>query len=361
MSTVRSSEQQLLTAESLEQQYLAAQRSAVIEVADQGLASLARLVQTGAIDVSPKFQRRDRWNADKQSRLIESFFLNIPIPPIYLAEDESRIGSYSVIDGKQRLTSVGAFLSDTLQLRKLERMPALNGLKFSDLPEGLQRAVEMKSMRVTTLLRQSADDLKHEVFLRLNTGGEVLNAQEIRNVAYGGPLNDLVYSLAENEFLRAQFKAYPSTPSYRKMLDAEYVVRFLAFSEGWRSFSGDIRAALDSFMQKERFADPNRLEQFRQRFVVAIETSEAIWSRDAFKWPGRDQSLAGLFDAVMIALAELPDKQIEIIKVNAQETRSQLGSLFQNPEFDEATRQGTNTPARLRYRVEQVIQALKRV
>ncbi|WP_165971362.1 DUF262 domain-containing protein [Microbacterium oleivorans] len=344
----------------LEDVYRRAQESAVIEVADTSLGSLARLVESGAIDISPQFQRRDRWSAERQSLLIESFFLNIPIPPIYLAEDSARIGFYAVIDGKQRLTGVGAFLSGDLQLRKLERMPQLNGMRFKDLPIGLKTALEMKSMRVTTLLRQSAEDLKHEVFLRLNTGGEVLNAQEIRNVAYGGPLNELVYHLAENEFLREQFKAHPDTPMYRKMADAEYVVRFLALSEGWRRFSGDIRGELDRFMARQRFADPSVLKAYREKFERSIRVAEAIWGPEAFKWPGRDQALTGLYDAVMIAITELSPRAVAALLAHPETVRQAVDSLFRDVDFDVATRQGTNTPGRLRYRVEQLNVALER-
>lgn len=91
--------------DALEQAFVDAQRAAVLEIADQGLISLTHLVETGAIDVAPKFQRRDRWDATKQSLLIESFLTNIPVPPVYLAEDLARLGSYAVIDGKQRLTA----------------------------------------------------------------------------------------------------------------------------------------------------------------------------------------------------------------------------------------------------------------
>lgn len=346
---------------SLEELYVAAQSAAVVEVADQGLASLARLVKTGAIDVSPKFQRRDRWNTEKQSRLIESFFMNVPVPPIYLAEDGSKIGSYAVIDGKQRLTAVDAFLSGGLRLRGLEKVLELNGLTFEELPVGIQSALEMKSMRVTTLLRQSADDLKHEVFLRLNTGGEVLNSQEIRNVAFGGPMNDLVYELSENVFLRQQFKARPGTPIYQKMLDAEYVVRYLALSARWKSFTGDIRAELDDFMARERFADSNRIEEFRQRFNGAISAAEQIWAESAFKRPGRDQALGGVYDAVMVALTEVSGRQRTKVIQQAQRSRQVVAELFDQPEFDEATRQATNTPSRLKYRIKQVISALEQV
>jgi len=348
--------------ESLQDAYQRAQRAAVIEIADQGLISLTQLVDSGAIDVAPRFQRRDRWTADRQSLLIESFLVNIPVPPVYLAEDADRLGLYAVIDGKQRLTAVSAFFGDRLVLRGLVRLPQLNGLRFSDMPEGMRNSLGMKNLRVTTLLRQSNEDLKHEVFLRLNTGGEVLNAQEIRNVAYRGPLNDLVYELAENKFLRNQFKVHPPTsPNYRKMVDAEFVLRFLALSTMWQKFSGDIRTELDQFMLTHRYVDSREIKDFRSRYLKAIESAEAIWGDDAFKRQQRDQALAGLFDAQMIALAETPSKDHQKLLDGRAEVVHEASRLFERREYDEAVRQATNTPARLRYRVEAMQAVFKTV
>lgn len=343
----------------LEEEYLAAQQAAVLEIADQGLVSLSQLVRSGAIDVSPKFQRRDRWTSDRQSLLIESFLVNVPVPPVYLAEDIGRIGQYAVIDGKQRLTAIEAFFSDKLVLRNLTRLGTLNGMKYSDLPLGIRNSLGMKNLRVTTLLRQSDEGLKHEVFLRLNTGGEVLNAQEIRNVAYRGPLNDLIYELAENSFLRRQFKVIPpASPAYRKMTDAEYVLRFFALSDRWRNFAGDIRLTLDLYMVVNRNPKESELVRLRRHFEHSITVAEAIWGGAAFKWPGRDQALAGLFDAQMIALAEIgPARHQELVQ-HARSVRAAVDRLFKQDEFEEAVRQATNTPARLRYRVRKLHGAL---
>lgn len=339
-----------------------AQDAAVLEVADQGLLTLANLVESGAIDISPQFQRRDRWNSEKQSRLIESFLSNIPVPPVYLSEDSEILGSYAVIDGKQRLTSVASFFRDELVLRGLERFPMLNGMKYSQLPVQIKNPLGMKSLRTTTLLRQSHPDLKHEVFLRLNTGGEILNHQEIRNVAYRGPLNELIYSLAENTFLRHQWKVFPqSSPAYRQMLDAEFVLRFFALCTGWRRFRGNLRATLDAFMLSNRFADRDWLESMRLTFEQCIETAEAIWGTQAFKRPGRDQSLAGLYDAQMIALHELGPKKHQLLIAHRDQVKQQTDKLFDKPVFDEAVRIGTNTPGRLSTRVKMTIEALNDV
>jgi hypothetical protein len=342
--------------------FIEAQQSAVLETADQGLATLASLVSSGAIDVSPTFQRRDRWNPEKQSLLIESFLSNIPVPPVYLAEDITSLGSYAVIDGKQRLTSIAEFFSDSLVLRGLTRLTDLNGRRYSTLPEGIRNPLGMKGLRVTTLLRQSSEELKHEVFLRLNTGGEILNAQEIRNVAYRGPLNDLVMRLAENEFLRVQFKVIPpSSPAYRQMADAEYVLRFLTLSTIWEKFRGDLRTELDRFMWERRFPDIGLLGTLERRFESCIETAQAIWGTDAFKRPGRDQALAGLYDAQMIALSALPSEAHRVLIQHRQIVVDRTNVLFDDSEFDESVRRATNTPARLRYRTTTMLEVLREI
>lgn len=343
--------------------YLAAQQAAVLEIADQGLISLAQLVASGAIDVAPKFQRRDRWDHDKQSRLIESFLTNIPVPPVYLAEDLARLGSYAVIDGKQRLTAIATFFADSLLLRGLTRLTDLNGLRYSDLPTPIRNSLGMKNLRITTLLRQSSEELKHEVFLRLNTGGEILNAQEIRNVAYRGPLNDLIYSLAENSFLRSQFKVVPpSSPAYRQMTDAEFVLRFFALSANWHDFKGELREELDRFMLKNRFLETSPLRHLRKSFEGCLTTVEAIWGSDAFKRPGRDQALAGLYDAQMIAIATLSSGELEVLVKRRDLVRERTEQLFvSDADFEESVRRATNTPSRLRYRTEQLGYVLTKI
>jgi hypothetical protein len=339
-----------------------AQDAAVLEVADQGLLTLANLITSGAIDIAPNFQRRERWNPEKQSRLIESFLTNIPVPPVYLSEDSEVLGSYAVIDGKQRLTAISTFFQSDLVLRGLNRLPLLNGLRYSQLPNEIRNPLGMKALRTTTLLRQSDPELKHEVFLRLNTGGEVLNPQEIRNVAYRGPTNDLIYQLAENEFLRRQLKVVPpSSPAYRQMVDAEYVLRFLALSQTWRSFKGDLRGAFDFFMQQNRFPPPSALDLYHGKFRACITAAEAIWGSWAFKRLGRDQVIAGLYDAQMVALSELNESHHEVLIRLRDRVMTETFALFEDGRFDEAVRLGTNTPARLRERIETMLRTLRSI
>ncbi len=342
--------------------YRRQQESLKIDIADQGLLTLVGMVSRQSIDVSPRFQRRDRWDQGRQSRLIESFLRNIPVPPVYLAEDRMQPGRYAVIDGKQRLTAIWMFFNDKFALRGIEYQPELNGLKFSDLPAGLQDALGMKTMRVTTLVHGSDLRAQHEVFIRLNTGGEILNAQEIRNVAYSGPLNDAVYRMAENEFLRERLKVNEKTGSkaYQAMVDAEYVLRFFALSSSWRNFKGSYREALDEFMDSKRDVSDREIKRLCDSFESAISAVERIWGSEAFMRPGRNQSLAGMYDAQMLAVHAVGQECCRVAEIHAGSVREALVKRFEeDSKFEDSVRVATNTPEKLHYRVSVVMDILK--
>ena len=189
----------------IEAQFEKSQNDLVLQAADFSLQGLKEMVDSDIIDLSPSYQRRERWGINRQSELIESFLLNVPVPPIYLAEEQ--YGIYSIIDGKQRITAVSDFLNNTFVLKGLEAFPEINGYRFKELPKTLQSALRVRPyLRVITLLKQSDPRLKFEVFLRLNRGGIELNNQEIRNVAFRGPLNSAIYHAAENDFLKKALK-----------------------------------------------------------------------------------------------------------------------------------------------------------
>ena len=172
-----------------------AQSQLVVQTADLPLGTLADMVESNAIDLQPGFQRRERWAPERQSALIESFLLNVPVPPIYLAEEQE--GTFTAIDGKQRLRAIADFIHGRLKLRNLERLTAAEGVTFPELPSEIINALRLRPfLRVVTLLKQTDPLLKYEVFLRLNRGGEALNPQEIRNVAFRGLLNDRIYGLS---------------------------------------------------------------------------------------------------------------------------------------------------------------------
>lgn len=352
-----------LLSERILKRFFSAQDSLVVQASDLSLGSLAQMVDSKAIDTEPKYQRRHRWPPEKQSALIESFLLNIPVPPIYLAED--RLGRYSVVDGKQRLTAIADFIGGRLKLTSLESMGEVEGLIFPQLPEELQNALIIRPyLRVITILKQSSPLLKYEVFIRLNRGGESMEPQELRNVAFRGDLNDLVYELAENEFLRAQLKIKDKkSSSYQLMADAELVVRFLALRGAWRSFSGGLRGAMDAFMADNANASKSDLDEYRRAFDRSIVACQSIWEDHAFQRPTqggwRDQFLNGVYDAQMLAVDSLSDGQILRVKTRRADAQDFMRELFSNSTFDRAAREATNTPARIKFRVSEVLKMLQ--
>ncbi|MCC2638873.1 MAG: hypothetical protein K0Q68_2592 [Moraxellaceae bacterium] len=333
-----------------------AQNSLVIQQSDFSLAAIYEMVRKDSIDVRPHYQRRDRWSSDKQSALIESFLLNVPVPPVYLSEDD--YGQYSVIDGKQRITAICDFLSGNLRLKNLKKFPELDGLHYQDLPPQLQNALTVRPyIRVTTLLKQSDDQLKYEVFLRLNTGGDTLKPQEIRNVAYSGQFNDLLFELSNNEFLRERLKITgEKSTAFRSMEDLEHVLRFFAIRSGWQDMRKPLGEEMDLFMAENRGADP---AHFRGLFLRAITACERLWGEHAFHKPTpggwREQLISPLYDAQMVAVSLIQDDEIDFLGANRAAIIQGTRDLFEyDDEFVKAVSQSTNNSASIRKRVSSV-------
>ena len=148
------------------------------------------------VNTRPEYQRRQVWDNKKKSRLIESLLMNVPIPPIYLYEiDYSR---YEVMDGQQRLNSIIEFFENRFKLSSLSGWPLLTGRSYADLPQLIQRGLNRRRLSATVIISDlkakpyTADDLRSQVFDRLNTGGIQLNAQELRNCLYPGTFNKLL-------------------------------------------------------------------------------------------------------------------------------------------------------------------------
>lgn len=349
----------------IERRFEQSQYDLVLQSSDFSLQGLREMVEANIVDLSAKYQRRERWDVARQSELIESFLLNIPVPPIYLSEEE--YGVYSIIDGKQRITAVSDFLGNAFKLKGLSTFDEINGCRFHDLPKPLQNALKVRPfLRAITLLKQSDPGLKYDVFIRLNRGGISLNNQEIRNVAFRGHLNDAIYEAAENLFLRrALHISGPKSKGYQQMQDAELVLRFLTLRDNWRSFSGSFSRSMDEFMRQNASIGESAARALVQIFDVAISRVEQIWGDRAFqRWDGkqwRQQALAGLYDAQMIALNQVSDERFERLRGIQDTVVAETQRLFEDADFEEAVRLGTNTPSRMTYRVQSTVDCLDRL
>jgi hypothetical protein len=331
------------------------QRELLTNQVDYSLKSLAELVDRGGIDLKPKYQRRHRWDAARQSKLIESFLMNVPVPPVYLNEDE--FGKYSVIDGKQRLTAIAEFMGGRLKLKDLEVFSDINDMTFHALPMLFRNAIETRpNLRAVIILKQSDSDVKLEVFKRLNTGGVKLNAQELRNAAYTGRLNDLILDLSESREFHGllQIKDKNSSRLYQEMRDAELVLRFLTFKENWSVFSGGIKSSMDTFSDKNRHMEIEKITALKNDFQNTLRTVSAAFGDNAFRrwvpergvW--RKQVLVSLYDAQMFACYGIAPERV---KGHQPKLIDGVKRLFSSPDFRKNVDTATNTPSFFKDRV----------
>jgi len=351
-----------MSIKAIEAKFAKAQDELVLQHSDLSLKSVTDMIEMGSIDISPKYQRRERWSEHEESELIESFLMNIPIPPIYLAEDQ--YGIYSVIDGKQRLTAIHRFLKNKLKLQNLELFTELEGKYFQDLPLSLANALAIRPyLRVVTLLRQSNSELKHEVFLRLNKAGVPLNPQEIRNVAFRGELNDMLFEVSENAALRAMLKFSKSSPMYREMVDVQYVLRFFTVREYWSDFHGNMDKAMDEFMSTHIHSSSANIQKMKDVYLKSINFCQSVWGGESFKRLDKStRVIQGMYDVQMVCPSLLTDAEYNNAITQPAKVKKALDDALKNdPEFLNAVTQFTSNPRNVNYRISAFTNILRRI
>ena len=173
------------------------------------------------------FQRNFIWKVDRASQLIESVIMNVPIPPLYFAEEES--SRWLVIDGLQRLNTINQYFQNEYALKGLDIIKELEGLKYKDLPPKAKDLLKDGLMRINVIKKDSHEDIKYDIFMRLNKGSVTLNYQELRNCLYRGSLNDLAkaYASSNKDFQ----KVIKLKKAHERYLDVEFIMRVLALEE----------------------------------------------------------------------------------------------------------------------------------
>jgi hypothetical protein len=345
----------------LEKKYSEHMRQIVTQKIDLPISTLPSMIND-QINLNPNFQRRDRWDQVKQSRFIESIIMNVPIPPVFLGEDQ--YGAYVVLDGRQRLTAINEFLKNTYQLKSLEIWQDLNGLRFSDLQKKkLDRAITRRFVPAVVILKESSPQVKYDVFDRLNTGGVIAEPMEIRNAVFQGEFNKLIHDLSETKVFRNLWNI-PSDDGdkleknnlYRKMEDVELVLRFFALFNHdrmdmkFKDYLGDFMDARN----KEYVADPALKQADTALFRRATSNCWSVFGEDAFRKPAEQglQSVksAPLADAAMIALAEIDPI---VATENRERIRTAILNLCENNDaFKRAIGTGTNGKGAIKTRIE---------
>ncbi len=285
---------------------------------DPEIESLHGKKKRGRLILQPDFQRQYVWDSSKASKLIESAILGIPLPIIYLSEEKD--GREYVIDGQQRLTSFFAFIDGQFpdgkpfKLSSLNVLSELNGKRFCDLSDELQDRVRYYKIRAITFQKDSNENLKFEIFERLNTGSVQLNDQELRNCLYRGNFNVALKEMAEDpDFM---FICGLKNPD-KRMKDKELVLRFCAFyHKTYLNYKAPMRNFLNSEARDKRDISEKEVVELKTAFKNACQIIRSIFGKNSFKrfYKGKDGQPNGhwepkkfntsLYDILMYSFAK---------------------------------------------------------
>lgn len=314
------------------------------------------------IDMNTEFQRReDLWNDTAQSRLIESLLVRIPIPAFYF--DGSDEENWKVVDGLQRLTTLKRFVIDKdLKLQNLEFLEKYNGNGFDDLPLYLQGRIEETQITVHIINPGTPDDVKYNIFKRINTGGIVLEPQEIRHALNQGIPANFVKELAElPEFNKA---THNMLVNHKRMEDRDFVARFVAFYNGYDDYQSDLDDYLNTRMRDlNRRSDPER-EKIKTDFIKAMDAAHALFGeyafRKLFKTNDRKHPLnKALFDTWSVNLARLTKEEIETLISRKDVVKDRFIELMSNNDFLSSITTGTGKINAVRTRFTKIEKMLR--
>lgn len=232
----------------------------------------------------PDYQREFIWDDKHQSRFIESLYLGLPVPFMFSAEIKES-GRLEIVDGSQRIRTLAAFLTDELTLSHLEKLTEMNGCKYSELPVSLQRSFKNISIRMVVLSSKATEDVRNEMFDRINTSSVPLLPMETRRGVYKGPFTDFIAKLAKD----SRFKSLCPMAKYmqNRREEEELILRLFAFSELFPNFSvvetKGVAKYLDGYLaDKNKSTTKEEMQQLKKNFYRLIEFVEKAFPNQGF-------------------------------------------------------------------------------
>lgn len=334
---------------------------------DRTIFELSLQSKRGRLKLDPEFQRYYIWDDTTASKLVESVFMEIPIPIIYLSEESD--GKYSVIDGHQRLRSLFRFIDNDLKLNGLQVFKELNGKNYQDLDSSLQNKFENYSIRTIEIRKESHSAVKFEIFERLNRGSFKLNDQELRNCIYRGKYNSLLKELAsDGDFM---FLLGLNEP-HKRMFDRELVLRFCSFYHNtYLKYKPPMKQFFNNDMEKYKDLSSEHENELRNIFKKSVQFTKMVFGNNAFKrfMPGSDKDNNGLwekrklnqalYDIVMFGFTQYDKNQIVPFADSVREEL--LWLMTHDSEFIDSILIGTSGKDKVFIRFEKWIHSLKEI
>ncbi len=324
---------------------------------DKAIIDLYRMIYDKEIVLSPDFQRRYVWTKKAASKFIESLLINIPIPTIFVSSTKE--GKWDVVDGQQRLTAITQFLNNELQLTGLETLTDLNKEKYEDLDEKTKKILNNRTLSIVIIDDDSSEEIKFDIFMRINQGSVKLNEQELRNCLYRGPFMDAIKKMGENELFYNILKN--KTTFIRRFQHLEIIERFFlmrelidptTFTLKEGSYGGRTTKSVNKFLKENQFLDQDSIAHYYQVFEDTIDKVYLVFGEHAFCQYKNAEYNYNINKAVaeiqLTLLSFLSREQIEKNKQFIQESFENIMST--DPKFMDALVVSTNNTNVINYR-----------
>jgi hypothetical protein len=328
------------------------------------LRNILERLKHGEIDMNTDFQRHaELWNNQKMSKLIESILIRFPLPAFYFdASDEDK---WLIVDGLQRLSSIQKFVVDKkLRLHGLEYLKDFNGFQYDDLPRTYKRRIDECAVTLFLIQPGTPEAVKYSIFRRINTGGLVLNDQEIRNAMAKPDIRKYLENLAKDEVL---IKAVGDQS--RRMVDQEMVLRYLAFRfMDFEHSKKNIATFLDEMLDQLDAAAESLLSEYADSFRLAIRRCWKIFQDRAFEkstdgnHAKRRRKNSTLFEVWMNALSRISEDEMQTLVDNGDALiQKHLDLMAYDNDYFKAITYSTQKKDHYRIRRDKVQNLIKEV
>ncbi|MEY4905775.1 MAG: hypothetical protein RLZZ292_3590 [Bacteroidota bacterium] len=280
---------------------------------DLSFGEIISLYERKEIIIKPAFQRYFRWDEEQRTRFIESILLGIPIPPIFIAEDED--GIWELVDGLQRVSTILSFFGllrsedegirskNNWELTEGNRLPALEGFTYETIPNQFRINIKRANCRVEILRWNSNYDMRFELFNRLNTGGSPLTPQEIRNCIYrdiSAKFNDFLKRIASNQDFLDLIDL--TNEQLEQLYHEELALRFISLHSNLKNVKTSIEQHMTSFMKAALDNKDFDYDSHEKLFVSVFNLLKPLGST-IFRQ--KDKRFAtSLYDVITIGIAE---------------------------------------------------------
>lgn len=283
----------------------------------------------------PEYQRDFTWDETRQSRFIESVLLGLPIPLIFVAENENSV--WEIVDGSQRIRTLNAFMSNELVLQDLEKLNTLNGFKFEDLDPSRQGKFKDLPIRMIVLTEEATDEVKKDMFERINRGSDLLKPMEKRKGIYIGPFNTFIYQRCAKNSLFIKLAPIDHWLEKRQERE-ELILRFFAFGANYDKFpyGKGVAKFLDEFLDRTNIMLKEKDQHEQSRFLnkcydefESVLQFVNISSKYGFRRRHNPQTKRVIFEAIAVG-------SLLALRINPSLNCSQekMDNILNSEEFD---------------------------